>query len=63
MYQMMQLPGEALVQYEELEALLAFAPANALPESDWPFIPVENASSAKAKQGGWVGRGLTRNTY
>jgi len=26
MYQMLQLPGEALVQYEEMEALLAFAP-------------------------------------
>ena len=26
MYQMLQLPGEALVQYEEMEAVLSFAP-------------------------------------
>jgi hypothetical protein len=47
MYQMMQLPGEALVQYEELEALLAFAPPNALAESEWPFIPAENHNKQK----------------
>lgn len=48
MYQMMQLPGESLVQYEELEALLSLAPSNSLPESEWPLIP----SDLPAKKGG-----------
>jgi hypothetical protein len=35
MYQMMQLPSEALIQYEELEALLSFVPAGLLPDTFW----------------------------
>jgi hypothetical protein len=38
MYQMMQLPADALLQYEELEALVTFVPSGILPESDWPMI-------------------------
>lgn len=47
MFQMMQLPSEALLQYEELEGLLAFAPTEALPDTDWPFVPFEPPSSGK----------------
>ena len=38
MYQMMQLPGEALVQYEEIEALLAFAPVAIKEYGGWPLF-------------------------
>ena len=38
MYQMMQLPGEALVQYEEIEALLAFAPKSIKDIGGWPIF-------------------------
>mmetsp|Transcript_12246 Transcript_12246/g.18546 ORF Transcript_12246/g.18546 Transcript_12246/m.18546 type:complete len:1341 (+) Transcript_12246:602-4624(+) len=41
MFQMMQLPGEALVQYEEIEALLSFASTAALPENNWPLTPLD----------------------
>ena len=41
MYQMMQPPGEALIQYKELEALLSFAPVGALPSSEWPWMLME----------------------
>ena len=44
MFQMMQLPVEALYQYEELEELITFAPAESLPESTWPFCPVEKVN-------------------
>jgi hypothetical protein len=44
MYQMLQLPGEALVQYEDLEALLAFAPIGVISESDWPWTFSDSTS-------------------
>jgi hypothetical protein len=47
MFQMMQLSGEALVQYEELEALLSFAPPTSLPETDWPLVPVDLGATGK----------------
>jgi hypothetical protein len=50
MFQMMQLPSEALLQYEELESLLAFAPLESLPDTDWPFVPLENTSSGKGSK-------------
>jgi hypothetical protein len=50
MYQMMQLPTESLVQYEELEALLVFAgPLAPLPNSEWPLIPVDLGTSLSKK--------------
>lgn len=53
MHQMMQLPGEALLQYEELEALLAFMPPGSLPDSDWPLVGggSDNGKSTAAKKG------------
>ena len=45
MFQMMQLPSEALLQYEELENLLVFAPVESLPLTEWPFVPFETSSS------------------
>lgn len=47
MYQMMQLPSEALMQYEELEALLSFSPSGLLPDMDWPFQYLDQISSSK----------------
>jgi hypothetical protein len=41
LYQMMQLSDMALAQYEELEAILPFAPLNQLPENDWPLVAPE----------------------
>ena len=38
MYQMMQMPSEALVQYEELEALMAFAPVTIKEFGGWPIL-------------------------
>lgn len=46
MYQMMQLPSEAFIQYEELEALLAFAPPGQLPDNDWPTVTSESTKSS-----------------
>lgn len=42
MYQMMQLPDNALSQYEELEATLSYAPDGVLLESDWPMVASES---------------------
>jgi hypothetical protein len=41
LYQMMQLSDMALAQYEELEAILPFAPVQQLPDSDWPLVAPE----------------------
>lgn len=41
LYQMMQLSDMALAQYEELEAILPFAPVNQLPDNDWPLVAPE----------------------
>jgi hypothetical protein len=55
MYQMMQLPGEALAQYEEMELLLhSFAPVS-LPESNWPLFATNTNSSSSSKGGGASG--------
>ncbi len=46
MYQMMQLPGESLVQYEDLEVLLdSYAPSS-LPESNWPLFATNSVVSS-----------------
>ena len=50
MYQMMQLPSESFIQYEELEALLAFAPPGHLPDNDWPMVLPESSKSASKHQ-------------
>lgn len=50
MYQMFQLPGEALVQYEDLEALLAFAPVGVLPEPEWPWVYVDSTKSSQSQK-------------
>ena len=60
MYQMMQLPGEALVQYEEIEALLAFAPKSIKDIGGWPIFdstdPFGNdGSSSSSSSGSGVG--------
>lgn len=48
MYQLMQLPHEALRQYGELEALLGVVPDGILPRNDWPLtIPEDCRVSAK----------------
>ena len=49
MYQMMQLPSESFIQYEELEALLAFAPPGHLPDNDWPMVSPESTSKTASK--------------
>lgn len=43
---MMQLPGESLVQYEDLEILLDNFTPPSLPESNWPLFATNNAVSA-----------------
>jgi len=48
MYQMMQLPNEAFIQYEELEALLSFVPTGHLPDNDWPVSTADSSSSSKS---------------
>ena len=48
MYQMMQLPNEAFIQYEELEALLSFVPTGHLPDNDWPMTSADSSSSSKS---------------
>jgi hypothetical protein len=52
MYQLMQLPQEALRQYGELEALLGVVPEGTLPRDGWPLIVPEdvrtNQKSASA---------------
>ena len=50
MHQMMQCPNDALVQYEELEALLAFAPSNLLPINDWPMVAGESVKNPIKKK-------------
>lgn len=52
MYQMMQLPSEALVQYEELEALLAFVPSGFLPDTSWPWMIPELYKSSQSTSKG-----------
>ena len=42
MYQLMQLPQEALRQYSELEALLSVIPLGTLPHNDWPLAVAED---------------------
>lgn len=42
MYQLMQLPQEALRQYGELEALLGVVPEGTLPRDDWPLVVLED---------------------
>lgn len=42
MYQLMQLPQEALRQYGELEALLGVVPEGTLPRDDWPLVIPED---------------------
>jgi hypothetical protein len=49
MFQMMQLPGESLVQYEELELLLNSGIFANLAENDWPLIPVDTGASSSKK--------------
>jgi hypothetical protein len=66
MYQMHQLPGEALIQYEELEALLSFTPNLLLHESEWPWTysdqskaitaaPQNEPSRDPSASDGWIG--------
>jgi len=50
MYQMMQLPSESFIQYEELEALLSFAPPGHLPDNEWPMVTTESSKSASKHQ-------------
>ena len=45
MYQMMQLPAEALAQYEELEALMQNISPALLPETNWPLFSTSVSSS------------------
>jgi hypothetical protein len=47
MYQMMQIPQESLIQYEELEALLSFASHASLPTNEWPLTPIDQGASSK----------------
>jgi hypothetical protein len=47
MYQMMQIPQESLIQYEELEALLSFASLASLPTNEWPLTPLDLGTSSK----------------
>lgn len=42
MYQLMQLPQEALRQYGELEALLSVIPLGTLPNNNWPLSAAED---------------------
>lgn len=42
MYQLMQLPQEALRQYSELEALLSVISSGTLPHNDWPLAIAED---------------------
>lgn len=56
MYQMLQLPDRALGLYEELEALLVFAPAHSLPASDWPVV-ISTATGSSGSSGGGKGDG------
>ena len=49
MFQMMQLPGESLVQYEELEILLSSGIFTNLAENLWPLVPLEVSGSASSK--------------
>ena len=51
MYQMMQLPDRALGLYEELEALLPFAPLHSLPLSEWPMV-IASANPTGDNSGG-----------
>ena len=41
---MFQLRTEALIQYEELEALLPFSPTGLLPDTNWPLEQVPSPS-------------------
>ncbi len=50
MHQMMQCPNDALLQYEELEALLAFAPSASLPSNDWPMVAGESVKNPIKKK-------------
>lgn len=51
MYQMMQLPTEALLQYEELEVLMdSYAPPS-LPETNWPLFSTSVSSTNKTHTG------------
>ena len=49
MFQMMQLPGESLVQYEELEMLLSSGILTNLAENLWPLVPADVGAAAKTK--------------
>ena len=42
---MLQLPKEALIQYEELQALLESPPAHVLPNSFWPLVCTDITNS------------------
>lgn len=47
MYQLMQLPQEALRQYGELEALLGVVPEGTLPRDDWPLVVPEDVRATQ----------------
>lgn len=49
MFQMMQLPGESLVQYEELELLLNSGIFTNLTENEWPLIPLDTGVAPSKK--------------
>ncbi|KAJ1380820.1 hypothetical protein B484DRAFT_440905, partial [Ochromonadaceae sp. CCMP2298] len=61
MYQMLQLPDRSMALYEELEALLPFAPVASLPDNDWPMVAVEKEGAASSKEGAEGGRSPTRS--
>mmetsp|Transcript_24398 Transcript_24398/g.40609 ORF Transcript_24398/g.40609 Transcript_24398/m.40609 type:complete len:329 (+) Transcript_24398:41-1027(+) len=70
MYQMLQLSDRSLALYEELEALLPFAPLRSLPDSDWPMVASVDrekekdraAAAGGANQGGGGGSGAGSDT-
>lgn len=57
MYQLMQLPQEALRQYGELEALLSVVPVGTLPDNDWPLPVVDDSGVGLRKIGMGTGTG------
>jgi hypothetical protein len=59
MYQMMQLPQDSLVQYEELEALLSFASLASLPTNEWPLTPIDFGNLSKKSKSSKLSRDST----